>query len=209
MDIKYFPGYQKESTMWICVHNTGGLGANSMASTQHLTPDAIEPDHKNRFGMLSSLGSYIGYNFYISKLGVIYQARAIGEETAAQRGHNYNGEAISICLAGNFTKGVDRPTFAQTEALKGLIGQIPRAKVVPHRFLQAGTDCFGSGLPDNYFSTFYTFDIDKPQPIQGVEYLKKRISLLQQLLALYQQLKATGYKLGSERKNCNELDVKG
>src|SRR3990167_5680945 len=70
----------------------------------------------------------------------------------AQRGYNFSGIVISVCLAGNFTKGVDMPSVAQENALRELCKELPQVapyNIVPHRSL-GQTDCFGTGLKDDW-----------------------------------------------------------
>ncbi len=150
--IIYSPNYKKENTTHWAIHHTGGLGQNQYASTRLLTADNIDKAHKARWNYKSSLGYFSGYNFFIDFQGNITQFRAIGEETMAQKGYNFDGKVISICLAGNFTKGIDMPTKEQEIALRELYKQLPQVapyNIVPHRKLSS-TDCFGTGLKDDW-----------------------------------------------------------
>ncbi len=184
--IQYTKEYQTSNTKFLAIHNTGGLAGNPFASTEYLSASGVNLAHKNRFDMLSSLGWYIGYNFFIDIFGTITQPRAIGEETAANIGHNFNGEAISVCLAGNFTTGVDSPTKAQIGALKSLYAELnlsPFIPIVPHRAIQAGTACYGD-LPDTWARDLL---LNTPQVI----------SKLQQILTdLINQINLLKKKLG-------------
>src|SRR3990167_10283406 len=128
MNIIYAPNYKKENTTYVCVHHTGGLANNPLASTKLFTADTIDKAHQARWNYKSSLGYFGGYNFFIDAWGNITQFRAIGEETMAQKGFNFSGEAISICLAGNFTKGVDTPSELQIKAFQELAKQLPKVK---------------------------------------------------------------------------------
>ena len=59
--------------------------------------------HKRKWGFISSLGYYLGYNYEISKRGKVVNTRADGEVTAACRERNLNdGRCIHIALDGNF-----------------------------------------------------------------------------------------------------------
>lgn len=152
MDIKYHQGYKPENTKWIAVHHTGGLGTNKYASTQHLTAENIDVAHMQRFDMLSTMRRWGGYHLFIEKNGKITQFRALGEESAAVKGWNQGGICISVCLAGNFLKGVDTPTSEQIKSLKELFAVLPKVppqNIVPHRALQNTTECYGD-LPDNW-----------------------------------------------------------
>jgi len=139
---------------YLTVHHTGGVEDNKYASTQHHTAEDINTWHKLRWpDFKSELGWYGGYNFFIDKNGLVTQFRRVGEETAANKGHNL--DAVSICLAGNFTKMVDEPTEQQTVKLKELLtyfyksGIIKWENIIPHRALQY-TECYGNGLSDTW-----------------------------------------------------------
>lgn len=160
---------------YIALHHSGGLGNNNYASTAHLTVEDVERGHKNRWFFKSSLGRYGGYNcIYDPKTRQFTQYRAIGEETAAQKGFNFN--TFSLCVIGNYIKHpvtgktVDTMT-KQIESdvaafLSDLIGGNKRglklapnttldlsvARINPHRFYQPDTQCNGS-LPDNWGRT--------------------------------------------------------
>jgi len=183
---------------YIAIHHTGGMGNNNLASSQHLNAVDINQAHRQKWNFPSEYvrASYGGYNFFIDAKGNLTQMRAIGEETAAQKGHNFN--TTSICLAGNFMKGVDTPTQAQKDALKMLlitlyegkpevfklkdIVLVPDvvlnysvARIKPHRWFTQ-TDCNGDSLPDSFGSDFI------------VEYLESQHRLFNPLLALYLKL---------------------
>lgn len=189
----------------ICVHHSGGIGTDNRASSQYLKAQDVDRAHKNRWNFISSLGYYGGYNFFIDKTGEITQFRAIGEETAAQAGHNF--DTVSICLAGNFS-GVDKPTKEQIESLKFIMISLLEKKhtfkvnpnteinigwgnIYPHRVLQPNhTECNGTHLPNNWARTLVA------------EYLSKKIGLLQKLVELYQilfSLKSKTYYGGGDR----------
>src|SRR3990167_3149446 len=159
----------------IVVHHTGGLGWDSLVSTQHLTAEQVDQAHKERWNFKSRLGRYGGYNVYIDKEGKVTQFREIGEETAAQLGHNF--DSFSICLAGNFSINsfdtnagiVDKPTDKQIATLKFILISVFENKlnmaglkvapdtvldfsphrIYPHRFFQ-GTSCYGMSLADDW-----------------------------------------------------------
>ena len=198
----------------ICVHHTGGLGSNPLASTQSLSARDIDNAHKARWNMKSGVNHYGGYNFFIDLLGNVTQMRSIGEETMAQRGHNF--DTVSICLAGNFTKGVDMPTPVQRGELKNLMigllegkhnwGIHPGTKVkirwgniFSHRQLQPGhTICYGNALKDNWAKVII------------ISYLKNKLAGYQMLLPLYITLlqllqkleRLKPKKLGANDRSC-------
>jgi hypothetical protein len=201
------------------IHHTGGLGQDYNARTQHLTAEQVDNAHRQRFNMVSTLGWFGGYNFFINRRGVLTQFRAIGEETMAQKGHNF--DTISICLAGNFTRFVEMPTPEQVATLERLGGallmrdvatltslnvkflpfttlDITLDRVLPHRLLQRDTECYGSGLSDSWGR----------QIISGA-YQKKLSQLRKILLDIQDFLKKT--KLGVSKANgrtpCQDLDT--
>jgi len=199
MDIKYHESYNPSNTKYIVMHHAGGLVNDRLAHTQHLTAEHIDNAHKQRFQMLSSLLKWGGYNFYITKDGTVTQFRAIGEETAAQKGYNFNGYAISICLAGNFLSD-ERPTLEQILSLKNLMRQLPPVKVynvVPHRYLQS-TEC--NALPDNWGRKLY------------IEVLNEKLNIIMQTLIKILDIlrsRKMGIKVGAQYMDCQELDTLG
>ena len=144
----------------IC-HHLGGVGNNSLADTSNQTfedvnawhRDARDPDggFKYHYGQPSSLGYFLAYHYFISKQGVVKQARADNEVGYHTIG--YNDKSIGICLAGNFD--VTIPTWEQTLSLKSLLTQkiiqygIKSEKVVPHRFASSKS-CYGQKLTDSW-----------------------------------------------------------
>ena len=64
--------------------------------------EQVNEYHKGKWGFKSSLGYYIGYGYFISYSGRVYQGRADNEEQAATIG--YNKQSINICLQGKFHK---------------------------------------------------------------------------------------------------------
>ena len=55
--------------------------------------------HKGLWGFKSSLGYYIGYQYFIERSGEVFQGRADNEEGAHTKG--FNKGTIGICLMGN------------------------------------------------------------------------------------------------------------
>src|SRR3990167_8541827 len=150
MNIIYSKDYKNGDTQFWCIHHTGGLLANNYASTKLLTAETINKAHKERWNFQDLLTGYFGgYNFYIDYQGNTTQFRAIGSQTAAQKGYNQDGQVISICFAGNFNKGVDTPSAEQIASFRRLTGELPKIKfqnIKPHRYFTGSTECFGSGL---------------------------------------------------------------
>jgi len=193
----------------IAIHHTGGLKHDPLYKTQDYKASFINYIHRERFNMRSQLGMYGGYNFFIEADGKVTQFRKIGEETMAQKG--YNTDTISICLAGNFTKGVENPTIQQETALKNLIIslldafsikkwgiisnteiKVNLADIVPHRRI-GYTECYGSGLSDEWARNLVS------------DFYKEKITLLQKLLELYSKLLQLRLKFGGESCEDNAI----
>lgn len=182
---------------YLAVHHSGGTLANPYFSSQSMTLAELERAHRARWpDFESSLGFYTGYNIVVFADGSWVQARKFGEETAAQKGHNF--DTISICLMGNFSidpktgSAVDKPTDAQLRAYRKLAKaiyqktfevdekklsvvpgtevDIPLQNVVPHRMLQL-TECYGFLLPDHWARNLLIEDL--------------QLSILEQILNLY------------------------
>src|SRR3990167_4834981 len=189
MNILYSKDYQQSKTRYRAWHHVGGLGNNPYASTLHLKAEEIDGAHRWRWNFQSSYTKlYGGYNFFIDREGKITQFRAVGEETAANKGHNQNGEVISICFAGNFdidpisAKAVDIPTSQQVHAAKILNDYLPVVPNKPHRFFNS-TNCYGKSLNDGWI-----YDILKVSP--DIEQLSKLQQALDQIRQIIFQLQA-------------------
>ena len=208
MEIKYHLTYKTNSTQYICVHHAGAIGSDKYSSSQKQIAEDIDRAHRARWNMISSLGRFGGYNFFIDKDGKVTQFRAIGEETMAQKGYNQDGFVISICLAGNFTKRpdgttIDFPTWNQTDSLKRLVQELPyvqAASIKPHRWF-GQTECFGDALADSWASNLFSDRLapKKSEQEVRVELLQKLLSLLQRYMFLL-SLKAK--KLGGSKRSC-------
>lgn len=207
----------------IAIHHSGGLQSNYYASTKHLTFSNINQAHKDRWpDFKSTLGHYGGYNFAINPFGQWIQFRAIGEETAAQRGHNF--DTISFCLIGNFSINpktgvmVDAPTEEQTRTLVDLATSIMEGnfkekniaviqgtrlnlsfdRIYPHRGLQSGTECYGNALSNNWGKQLF------------IPYIQGKITLLQTLVELYNKyIQLRMQSLAGERSSCLYENTRG
>ena len=218
-DILFSPGYQWGITKYLAVHHAGGLGSNEFADTSFLTSLNINDAHRTRFAMQSKYipNGWGGYNLFIEKDGKIVQFKAIGEETAAQKGWNFNGICVSVCLAGNFVKQnqytttnfINTPTQAQVDSLiwlKERLPKIPIANVNPHRFYQS-TRCYGD-LPEDWARKLWVAQ-DAPR-VENNELLAQ-LTLLHKLLLQYIKLldilkpKRTGEVI----MDCSQTDPRG
>lgn len=179
----------------IYVHHTGGVGSNLYAPSSDVPIETHDAAHKIRWlDFQSRLGWWLGYNIFVRKDGIWTQTRLIGEETAAQRGRNF--DSVSICLAGNFDlnllwKPVESPTKEQVDALRTIevalvegtwrelgiratqdtVVSIPLQNIFPHR-MNNPTACYGYSL-----SNWWARDL-------VVDFLKYKLTLLQRILLL-------------------------
>lgn len=136
---------------YLIIHHSGGTDANPLQDSSNYTVEQCNQDHKARFNMKSSLGWYVGYQYFIDKIGKVTQCRKDDEEGAHAVGKNK--ESIGICLAGNFDATL--PTNAQVESLRKLLSEkvaeynIPLDRIVPHRTFAQKT-CYGKKLSDSW-----------------------------------------------------------
>jgi hypothetical protein len=163
----------------IGVHHMDGVYTLSQVNSSHRQrwpdfPSELRPD------------LYVGYNIAIWLDGTWTQCRFIGEETAAQKGHNF--DTVSIALQGSFTRGKDSPTPAQIKTLIWMMRiftsvrlndlkpvldagffvardtkiNIDKSHIYPHRVLQLNhTECYGSGLSDRWAANLL---LESPTP---------------------------------------------
>lgn len=198
----------------IAIHHFGAPASTPLAKVAHLTEQQINDLHRSRWpDFPSELNkSYIGYNFVIYPSGEMRQYRLIGEETAAQKGFNLN--TISICLAGNFTKGAEQPTFFQKVVLKNMLqlllsGRAENAakikggtildlsldRIFPHRkFAGSSTQCCGTGLSDTWARDLLL------EPAEKEKLLTMLRSELERLAGILTGLLKKG-KMGGQNKN--------
>jgi len=133
----------------IAIHHTEVSRSEARSQLQ-----AVNRYHKEKWNSKSSLGYYVGYNFFVDVNGVVTHAREVGTETIAQTGHNCTGGscAISVCLAGDFNR--ELPSDAQIESTKELLEFLltayPNVPVVGHRDLQADRTCPGVLMTPEY-----------------------------------------------------------
>lgn len=137
----------------------------------------VRPDFVGYRAHLSSLGFFFPYNFgYDSKNRQFYQGRKIGEETLAQTGYNFT--AVSLCIFGNFSRiPLSNPSRSPdtlnpfiTDDIVGFLDdllngnrrkliclhnaelQLSAFRIFPHRKVAPWKDCYGSIIPDNFFT---------------------------------------------------------
>ncbi len=187
---------------YVVVHHFGGTIANRYLSTQSFKEERIENAHSARWNFPSKLcDSNIGYNVIVWEDGSYDQYRYIGEETAAQVGHN--NDSVSIALAGNFTLKngvkVDEPTEAQKETLTELLEWLYDNVGVnfqnfrAHRDMpNSWTECYGNALSGEWVR-----ELLRP-------YIDNKIASLKTLIALYIKL----LNLLKKKKFLGNLDDK-
>jgi len=78
---------------------------------------AVNDFHRQQWAFKSKLGFYIGYQYFITANGRVYQGREDLEEGAHTKGHNQN--TIGICLTGDFD--TEYPTHEQLVSLNKLL----------------------------------------------------------------------------------------
>ena len=133
---------------WLCIHHSA-VSYNKNADQWK----ANNNYHRKKWNFKSSLGFYLGYNYEISKAGIVRQARKDGERTAAcyQNGMN-DGRAIHIEIDGNFD--IEMPTEAQKSSLRRLLLELveryPQAKITYHRKWATYKSCPGKLIKDNW-----------------------------------------------------------
>lgn len=161
----------------IIVHHSGGTDENPLQDSSNYTIQECDSDHRIRFGMFSSMGWWVGYNYFMDKLGTVTQTRTDLEEGAHCVGYNnHPGDSadrasIGICLAGNFDATL--PTQAQISSLKTFLNKkvsqygILKSNVVPHR-AHAQKTCYGEKLSANWASDLVddvNVSVPPPAPI--------------------------------------------
>ena len=169
---------------YLVIHHTGGIDANPLADSSNQTFEIVDAYHKQLWNFVSSLGHYIGYQYFIDKTGKLTQGRADTDEGAHTIG--YNLKSLGICLAGNFDATL--PTQAQIDTLKTILSQkslqysIPLEKIVPHRTFAVKT-CYGKNLPDTWAS-----DLVKVAPVIPVgiskDVVNQAVGLIDQASAI-------------------------
>ena len=173
---------------YLIVHHTGGTDADPLADTSHHTFEMVNEHHKKLWNFKSSLGYYIGYHYFIDKVGKVKQGRAHTDDGAHTIGKNQS--SIGVCLAGNFDATL--PTKEQSDALGRLLTRlmgelsIPASKIVPHRTFAKKT-CYGKRLGDDWARSLT--DVTSEKPEMSIEDMEKLIiALTAQINAIKKQL---------------------
>lgn len=183
---------------WIILHHTNGSKIDREADTSHHTIKEVDSWHRQRNFIRSATGHYCGYHYFITKSGELTQGRYDYEEGCHCIGMNTS--SIGIGLAGNFSRGIwkenHQPTEAQEKTLQKLLVEkmkehgIPVSHIVPHRFFSA-RECYGKNLDNEWGQRMAKTGLEKENEISEevkIKFLKKQITILEQLIRLYIQL---------------------
>lgn len=152
---------------------------------------AVNRYHQEKWNAKSTLGWFVGYNYFIDVDGTTTKCRDVGEETIAQVGHNcdvkHRCDTISICLTGDFNQ--ETLTDAQVVALRTLVTELktvyPMIVAKFHRELQPGRTCPGSLMTHQYLQSVV---FGQPDPIDEEE--KEKAERIAQLSQILDQLRA-------------------
>lgn len=163
----------------IAVHHTA-VGRNGLPQLY-----AVNRYHKQKWGMKSSLGWYVGYNFFVDESGVITQCRSLEDETVANVGHNCDVpercDTISVCFSGN--GDVERLNTRQEQAWREFIENYPNLKITLHRDIQANRTCPGTLIDVEYLNGLLDEDPNNDKEKQEeIEKLQRQIDVLRSLI---------------------------
>ncbi len=137
--------YQKN---YIVLHHT-------LTDRDTTTFEAVNNYHKQLWNFKSALGYYIGYQYFITADGRVYQGRADWEPGAHTTQQNKNYDSIGICLTGNFD--TQEPSQAQLNSLKNLIEDLSIKHNIPfenlkfHRDYATYKSCPGHNIPSDFY----------------------------------------------------------
>ncbi len=145
------------------------ISIHHSAVSRVANPDQFKANneyHKAKWNFISSMGFYLGYNYEINAKGLVRQARADGETTAAVTeswvtrgvfprftGWMNDGRALHICLDGNFD--IEKPAPEQIYALRDFLRAkckqyaIPKGNIYFHRNFAVKT-CPGMNMDLNW-----------------------------------------------------------
>lgn len=165
---------EKNFPTHVIVHHT----AVSSTSPQF---DAVDNYHKSLDFPKSSLGYYMGYQYFIERTGEVKIARKDSDE-GAHTLNGWNRKSIGICLAGNFD--TETPTDAQIVALRALIKRYDYPFLL-HREADTRRTCPGRFFSRDLLLITQVDDIDQQKAIalkQEVDKLRKENSRLKKTI---------------------------
>lgn len=193
----------------IIVHHLNGMRGNSLAQTKHHTAEIIDVHHSLHWpGFTSKVfknnkGKYFhcGYHDVFESGGKMVHTRAYHEEGAHTIG--MNKRSIGQVFCGNYDRIGEEPDEGQKQAFVKRFKQIKKQfphitafDVEPHR-KYATKSCFGSQLPDDYFTKLIQSELTVKEAeedtrefesrsvlVQKIEQLRQIIALLTQILSM-------------------------
>ena len=130
------------------------IHCSATRSNQQYTVDRLRDDHNDRFH-----GQGIGYHYYITRDGEVYQTRS--EEEVGMHAVHYNAHSIGICYEGGLDeKGHEADTRTPEQRaslialLRSLKADYPTAEIVGHCELKGvhkACPCFEVSEYRDYF----------------------------------------------------------
>ena len=181
--------------MRICIHYTAVSGLKQNAQLKPVNNYHRDKNWGTKANpwyqpKTSSLGWYVGYNYFIDVNGTLTNTRSHTEETMAQVGNNCDIPSrcgtLSVCLAGDFNK--ELPNDKQIKTLQDLIRKLENLPIVFHRDIQKNRTCPGKLFTNEYLDTVVLkTNIIKPdkedqEKEQEILKLKRQISLLRSVI---------------------------
>lgn len=150
-------------------HEAGNNGFNS-----------VNQMHRQKWNFVSSLGFYIGYQYYINKDGILYKGREETDEGAHTLG-GWNRKSIGICLMGNFE--FEHPAQKQLDTLEKLIVDIQERRNILDTEIYGHRELWPTKCPGKFLFLWLT-NFRKTNKLESkINKLQKiLISLLTQLL---------------------------
>ena len=166
--------YMKKPSM-ICIHHSAV--SNDKNRDQFIATDNY---HKEKWGIKSSLGYYVGYNYFISANGRLYKAREEGETTVAVYQNDMNdGRAVHVCVQGNFD--TEKPYPEQIYALRDLLKDICKRQGISSDKIVFHRDYAPKTCPGNYLEKAFVrnlVDGNKPTAVVDSPSVNDKIKVL-------------------------------
>lgn len=147
---------------------------------------AVNRYHKNKWNMKSTLGWYVGYNYFIDYDGTTTQCRSLNEETIANKGHNCDVESRCDTVSACFALDGDKQVFtdAQIKAWIELREKYSHLEVTLHKNLQVDRICPGKKISINYLNSLFEKDNNK----EKAESIAKLQSSIDRILAILEAI---------------------
>lgn len=110
----------------------------------------VNSGHKKKWNFKSSLGFYIGYQYFINNNGKLFKGRSEEEEGAHKKG--WNTKSVGICLRGNLE--TREPTSQQLATLRDLLKDIQERHNIPNKEIYAHRELSATLCPGKHLMTF-------------------------------------------------------